>query len=66
MVQSNNNTCSSGGFVVFGSLLKHYLSVLHFVGSSISTLMLKDNVRFLTSQRYELSAAARNVVQSSM
>lgn len=33
MVQSNNNARSPGGFVVFGSLLKHYLPVLHLVSS---------------------------------
>lgn len=35
MVQSNNNARSPGGFVVFGSLLKQYLPVLHLVRSSI-------------------------------
>lgn len=42
-------------------------SVLHVAGSgSISTQIGKDNVRRLRSQMYEFSAAARNVVQSSI
>lgn len=42
-------------------------SVLHVAGSgSISTQIGKDNARHLRSQMYEFSAAARNVVQSSI